>query len=118
MADAESRKPIRLIIAGGRGYHMRLQDIEHLNQIREDYQITLVITGGASGADTEGHNWAIRCGFPTRVFPADWDTHGRAAGPIRNQEMVESADAIVLFPGGRGTADMRRRAQSAGLLFL
>ena len=48
-------------------------------------------------------------------FPADWDKHGRAAGPIRNAQMARYADAVALFPGGRGTASMRRVAEKAGI---
>jgi hypothetical protein len=48
---------------------------------------------------------------------ADWNTHGRAAGPIRNQRMLDEVkpELVVAFPGGRGTADMVRRAREAGV---
>jgi len=48
---------------------------------------------------------------------AKWSKHGRAAGPIRNQEMIDECkpDLVVAFPGGRGTADMVRRAKAAGI---
>lgn len=48
-------------------------------------------------------------------FPADWKSHGRAAGPIRNEPMAEYADGVALFPGGRGTASMKREAAKRGL---
>lgn len=50
--------------------------------------------------------------------PADWDTHGKAAGPLRNQEMVDlGADVCLAFPLGdsRGTRDCMRRADAAGI---
>ena len=56
-----------------------------------------------------------------RIFPADWIRHGRAAGPIRNEQMLREGcpDLVVAFhddPGlGRGTADMVRRALAAGV---
>lgn len=52
-----------------------------------------------------------------RPFPADWVTLGKAAGPIRNQQMLDEAkpDWVVAFPGGNGTADMVRRARKAGV---
>ena len=48
-------------------------------------------------------------------FPADWAKHGKAAGPIRNAEMLTEflPDYIVAFPGGKGTADMLRKAEKA-----
>ncbi len=50
------------------------------------------------------------------VFRALWERHGRAAGVIRNQAMLDyGIDLVLAFPGGRGTADMVRRARSAGV---
>jgi hypothetical protein len=56
-------------------------------------------------------------GVPVSAHPADWFSHGKAAGPIRNQEMLamEAPALVVAFPGGRGTADMVRRARKAGV---
>ncbi len=75
-----------------------------------------VIHGGAGGADTLAGRWGEKFALSVLVFPADWKAHGRAAGPIRNQEMIErKPDFVVAFPGGRGTADMVRRARKAGV---
>ena len=51
------------------------------------------------------------------LFPADWKVRGRAAGHIRNQQMLDEGrpHLVVAFPGGRGTADMVRRARAAGI---
>jgi hypothetical protein len=50
------------------------------------------------------------------AFPADWKRHGKSAGPLRNQEMLDAApDLVIAFPGGRGTADMVRRAKSVNV---
>ena len=51
------------------------------------------------------------------IHPADWDKHGKAAGPIRNAEMAEVADALIAFWDGqsRGTANMISLAKSKGL---
>lgn len=55
-----------------------------------------------------------------RTFRANSRKHGRAAGPIRNQQMLDEGKPhlVVAFPGGTGTADMVRRAQAAGVLVL
>lgn len=76
-----------------------------------------IIHGGASGADTLAREWADCFGVPYREFPADWKAYGRAAGPIRNQRMIDEGkpDLVIAFPGGRGTADMVKRAEAAGI---
>ncbi len=102
---------MKLIIAGGRTYHLTFQDTALLN----DLDITEVVSGGASGADLGGEKYAEMRMVPVIHFPADWNTHGKAAGPIRNREMAEYADAVALFPGGRGTESMRREAIKAGI---
>lgn len=72
----------------------------------------LVITGGCRGVDTIAHDWARRMFCDTKVMPADWDKHGKAAGPIRNKEMLEDADLLIAFWDGksRGTRDAIRQA--------
>jgi hypothetical protein len=76
-----------------------------------------IIHGGASGADQLADRWASVYGVPVRVYPAHWERDGRAAGPIRNQRMLDEGkpDLVIAFPGGRGTADMVRRAKKAGV---
>jgi YspA, cpYpsA-related SLOG family len=103
---------MKLIIAGGRGYQFTAHDVEMLDAILD---VTEVVSGGAQGADAEGEEWAAERGIPVRTFRADWNKHGRAAGPIRNREMAEYADALALFPGGRGTDSMFREGTKAGL---
>lgn len=66
-------------------------------------------------ADACGEAWAKENGIPVRVFPADWGTHGKAAGPMRNWQMARYADAVALFPGGPGTTDMYAKAITAKL---
>jgi hypothetical protein len=76
-----------------------------------------VIAGGASGADTLAEEWAKAQAIPCNVYHADWAKHVRAAGPMRNQQMLDEGrpTLVVAFPGGRGTADMVRRAREAGI---
>jgi hypothetical protein len=102
---------MKLIIAGGRNYHLTSADIERLNRIA----IIEVVSGGAKGTDADGEAYAAMKGLPVKQFLADWNTHGRAAGPIRNRQMAEYADAVALFPGGRGTQSMFNEAISAGI---
>lgn len=81
------------------------------------------VTGGAPGADELGAIVArtFGAGYEVRVHPADWEKHGRAAGPIRNQMMldVEAPDHVLAFVRTdlpcKGTWDMIHRALKAGV---
>jgi hypothetical protein len=115
---------MRVLVCGGRGYdntdhvHNTLLDIHHKRG-----PISCVIHGCATGADNEAMIWAQSMdglgGKRIRhaPFAADWNRHGKAAGPIRNQRMIDEGkpDLVVAFPGGRGTADMVKRAKAAGV---
>jgi hypothetical protein len=103
---------MKTIIAGGRDYQLNHDDVKFLSSLL----ITEVVSGGATGADRGGEAFAQAKGIPIKVFKADWDKHGRAAGPIRNREMAQYADAVVLFPGGKGTASMMKEATRAGII--
>jgi len=102
---------MKTIIAGGRNNHISPDDVDYLDSIN----ITEVVSGGASGIDGDGEVYAKCRRLPCKVFKADWDKHGKAAGPIRNREMAKYADAVVLFSGGRGTANMLTEAKKHGL---
>lgn len=57
----------------------------------------VIISGGAPGADRLAAEYARRFGLPLLQFRADWALHGRRAGPIRNRQIVASADELVAF---------------------
>jgi hypothetical protein len=105
---------MKTIIAGGRNFKPERKHIEWLDGIIMGLPVTEVISGGALGADRFGENIALNRGIKLKLFMAHWE-NGRKAGPIRNQKMADYADACVLFPGGKGTADMKARAMAAGL---
>lgn len=77
----------------------------------------VIVHGGATGADSLASNWAARQGYKSICFPANWEVHGKAAGPIRNSQMLTetSPDLVIAFPGGAGTADMISRAKASGV---
>ncbi len=111
----------RIIVCGGR--HFRDRDLVARTlapykpaSIHEPSEHK-IIHGGASGADALAAEWGACFGVPVREFPADWKRWGRAAGPMRNQRMIDEGkpDLVIAFPGGIGTADMIRRALVAGL---
>ena len=73
-------------------------------------EITEVISGGCpTGVDREGEIWARTHFVPIKRFLAFWELHGKSAGPIRNKNMAEYADALILIWDGksRGSANMK-----------
>jgi hypothetical protein len=108
---------MRALIFGGRDFNLHGFIFDTLDVINEDRgPITEVIAGGAPGVDHWGEQWALERAIPVAVFKADWDKHGKAAGPIRNQAMADQKpDVGIQFPGGRGTADMASRLRRAGI---
>lgn len=112
---------IRILIYGGRDYEPDGNEFDWLRDIFADwdpYEI-VVVSGNAKGADTLGERWAYEDGCFLNKYPANWRPDGkldRGAGIKRNQEMLDSGiDYAVQFPGGNGTADMRRRLDKAGV---
>lgn len=110
---------MRILVAGGRDF----SDFDKLSITlssvtkgikREDI---VIIQGGAKGADRLAWEWAKANQVRMEEFKANWGLHGRAAGPIRNQEMLTEGkpDIAVIAPGGRGTADMVRRLENASI---
>lgn len=108
---------MRVLVCGGRDYSDENRLFAVLDDIDKQHNITLLISGCASGADTLAMRWSLKWDLQVAMFPADWKKHGRAAGPIRNARMIDEGkpDLVVAFEGGKGTADMIRRARAAGL---
>lgn len=81
------------------------------------FRPTEIVSGGAEGADRLGEYWAKIHEIPIKRFPADWAKHGKAAGPIRNREMAQYADALVAIWDGesRGTKNMIDEARKRGI---
>lgn len=113
---------MRVLVCGGREFgkameeRSLLEDVLHFVLGRQRHRGTIV-HGAARGADALAAEWAeIHC-WQAAAFPALWDVHGNAAGAIRNQRMLDEGrpDIVIAFPGGRGTADMVRRARKAGV---
>lgn len=119
----------KVIIAGGRdmdfnagfihdlmwraGFHYDAKHAEKHGKVFMEE----VVAGGASGIDFAAETFAYQYRIPVKLFPADWATYGTAAGPIRNREMAEYGDALILIWDGRsrGSASMKREAEKAGI---
>jgi hypothetical protein len=108
---------MRIIVCGGRDFRDRRAVFDALDLLHSKRGIDFLMQGAADGADYLAWQWANERGIPCGSYSAQWDVHGRRAGPIRNQEMIDEGepDGVVAFPGGRGTADMIARAEKVGL---
>jgi hypothetical protein len=112
--------PLRVLVCGSR--HFADKDrVETAMYVMSDalHGQLAVIAGGARGADALAAAAARRLGVAVTEYRADWATHGEAAGPIRNQQMLaEGAPqvAVGFDARGRGTSDMVARARKAGVV--
>lgn len=108
---------MRVLVCGGRDYQDREHVFATLDAIHAKTPVSCIIQGRAPGGDALAGSWAVSRLISCHVFAAEWQKHGRAAGPIRNKRMLEEGrpDLIVAFPGGTGTADMVRQARRAGV---
>ena len=110
---------MKAIVCGGRNFNDRDFLFATLDKIDNELPrpgIHCIISGCAPGADTLALEWSRKWDLVCGFFPADWKRHGRAAGPIRNQKMLNAGpDLVIAFPGGAGTADMVNRARAAGV---
>ena len=112
-SPANHSNATRLIIAGGRDVAMTQAQWDHLTGLSD--LVDEVVSGGATGIDTEGERWAEDNGIPCRKFRADWGRLGKQAGMVRNGQMAAYANALAIFDGGTGSADMLMKAIEASL---
>ena len=105
---------LRVLVAGGRNY----SNAARIDEVLSRFSISELAQGGASGADALACKWAADRLIPVRTFNADWPQYGKAAGMIRNEEMLLAfkPDLVLIFPGGNGTANMYKTALKHGYL--
>jgi hypothetical protein len=105
---------MKVIIAGGRD----ITDMDLvLAAVRESgFGISEVVSGNAWGVDRLGEEYAKASNLRLKVFPADWVTFGRSAGPRRNKQMADYADALIAVWDGksRGTKNMIETMERLG----
>jgi precorrin-6x reductase len=108
---------LRALICGGRDEKSRDYVWRGLDRIHQEREITIIAHGVARGVDALADAWAKQHKIRVIPYPALWAREGKMAGPSRNQRMLESfkPQIVIAFAGGRGTADMVRRAEKAGV---
>lgn len=112
-----SPAPPHVLVAGSRAFADFPLLCATLDRVLADRGPVAIVSGGAGGADRLGERYAAARGLPVERFVPDWGAHGRAAGPIRNREMVAGCALAVFFWDGAspGTADAIARARRAGV---
>tara|TARA_R110000803_G_scaffold200258_4_gene264560 strand:- start:451 stop:840 length:390 start_codon:yes stop_codon:yes gene_type:complete len=109
---------MKLIIAGGRDLDIGYHGIAGAITLHKLTRVSTIISGGAKGVDSsarlfaqgdEWENYPVSLCEKYKEFPADWGKHGRAAGPIRNKQMADYADALLLIWDGKskGSSNMK-----------
>lgn len=117
---------MKVLVCGGRDYSAEAATIwlerNAAKAVAEavgagSVRIRTIIHGCARGADEGAMRWGLAEQIEVLGFPANWKLHGRRAGPIRNQQMIEFGrpDVVIAFPGGRGTENMVRLAMAASI---
>lgn len=105
------------LVTGGRDFDDRAFAFRILDAIHAKRAITLLVEGGALGADEIGRNWAIARSIRYQTYPANWERYGNHAGRVRNCQMLREAkpDMVAAFAGGVGTRHMCAIARAAGV---
>ena len=106
---------MRAIVCGGRNFTDKDLVFQSLDGFPD---LETVIHGGARGADSLAGLYARARGIEEEVYKPEWHIYNRAAGPIRNQRMLDEGnpDMVIAFPGGRGTDNMMSIARRAKVL--
>lgn len=111
----------KVLVCGARDYTDETKIWKELDALKLEIGSFILIEGQARGADLMAARWAVHR-LPSQQhwrFPADWKKYGRAAGPIRNKQMLEQGqpDIVLAFGGkeGKGTNNMVGIAAKAGI---
>lgn len=120
MPEPNSQHSKSVLVCGSRAWGWFNYSIirERLAELVAEHGTFEVIHGGARGADMMAGTAARDLGLPIRCFEADWKKHGKAAGPIRNRQMLDEApDLVVAFHirGSSGTQDTIDEAKRRGI---
>lgn len=106
---------MKLIIAGSRTLNVSPMFIQEscLFFLKHISSVEFISGGCPTGIDNSVKYMTKVHAFKYKEFPADWDQYGKAAGPIRNKEMAEYADALLLIWDGssKGSANMKKEMQ-------
>ena len=83
----------KIAVIGSRSF----SNYEYLKSILQWHEFNMIISGGAKGADSLAQRYATEHNVPFKCFNADWDAYGKAAGPIRNKQIIDECDEVIAF---------------------
>ena len=97
---------MKLAVIGSRDFNDYKLVIKYINQIRKEYNITHIVSGGANGADKLSEKYAKEYNIPIEIYRPDWEQFGKSAGYIRNTAIWNNADMGIAFWDGesKGTS--------------
>jgi hypothetical protein len=112
---------VKVLICGDRNWDDKAFIRKRMRALEPD---TIVVHGAAKGADSLAGEVAEEMGFEVHPYPAAWGVFGRAAGPIRNTQMLDEEEPDMVWgfhdwiENSKGTRDMMRQAQRRGVPFM
>ena len=110
----------RMIVCGGRDFNDYGFFSACMDRLIAYYDNIRLVSGHARGVDILAEQYAAEKGIQIQVFPAEWKKYGKAAGPIRNRDMLDYAKevnpVVAAFWDGksRGTGNMLKQAEDIG----
>ncbi len=109
---------MRILCCGDRNW----SDSSIIERVLSNYSSdTVIIHGNANGADRLSASIALSLNMRVQSYPANWNQYGRAAGPIRNQQMLDEGkpDLVIAFHSNieqsKGTKNMIKLAHHANI---
>ena len=107
---------MKLAVVGSRNFNDYNLLKSKLDQIHKRKPITLIVSGGAKGADSLSERWAKENSIETLIFIPDWNKYGKRAGFLRNEDIITNSDAVIAFWDGvsRGTESSINLAKKQG----
>ncbi len=102
---------MKTIIAGSRNLNATMNDLITAIE-KAGFPVTEVVSGNSGNIDKLGEQWAKAVKLPITQFNAAWQAYGKSAGPRRNRQMAEYAEALIVLWDGksRGTLNMIKEA--------
>ena len=91
---------MKLAVVGSRTFNDYDLLKSKLDAIHNRKPITVIVSGGAKGADSLAERWARENRIELLIFTPDWDKYGKRAGFIRNEDIIKNSDAVIAFWDG------------------
>lgn len=111
---------MKIAIVGSRDFTNYEAMKKAFDIVKEQYPVSEILTGCAMGADSLAVQLANERDYKLTVFKADWNRYGKGAGPVRNTDLVNKSDIVMVFWNGisRGSKDVIRKAIMANKILV